>query len=196
MNKKSSKKIEALYKAVMELLLEGREIRTLKVSEITERAGIGKGTAYEYFESREELLWNARNYFRKECIGIIEEKLSHCNSFMEKINCLFDLLDSILEKIKKEALMEICNIFFFFPLMQEAKCDIKQKLHEIVEEAKRGGELKEKFPDEYIVLILAGRILNYIAYRVEYQDNEENLCPPEQIKGYLLENIRSEFYTF
>ena len=62
MEEKLSPKVEALYKAVMELLLEGKEIRKMKVSEITEQAGIGKGTAYEYFESREELLVRALGY--------------------------------------------------------------------------------------------------------------------------------------
>ena len=51
MEEKLSPKVEALYKAVMELLLEGREVRKMKVSEITEKAGIGKGTAYEYFNA-------------------------------------------------------------------------------------------------------------------------------------------------
>lgn len=36
MEEKLSPKVEALYKAVMELLLEGREVRKMKVSEITE----------------------------------------------------------------------------------------------------------------------------------------------------------------
>ena len=45
-------KVLLIYQAVPQMLKEGADINTLKVSEITERAGIGKGTAYEYFSSK------------------------------------------------------------------------------------------------------------------------------------------------
>lgn len=44
-------KVLALYQAVIEFINEGCDINTLKVADITGRAGIGKGTAYEYFSS-------------------------------------------------------------------------------------------------------------------------------------------------
>ena len=40
-------KVKATYQAVILLLMEGADINNLTVSEITGRAGIGKGTAYE-----------------------------------------------------------------------------------------------------------------------------------------------------
>ena len=46
----------AVFRAVLKLLRQGRPLGDLKVSEIAEAAGIGKGTVYEYFPSREELL--------------------------------------------------------------------------------------------------------------------------------------------
>lgn len=49
-------KVKAMYEAVLDLFASGRELSTLKVSEITARAGIGKGTAYEYFSSKEEMI--------------------------------------------------------------------------------------------------------------------------------------------
>ena len=46
-----SQKVLAMYQAVIEFINEGCDINTLKVAVITGRAGIGKGTAYEYFSS-------------------------------------------------------------------------------------------------------------------------------------------------
>ena len=43
----------AVFRAVLHLLRQGRPLGDLKVSEIAEAAGIGKGTVYEYFPSRE-----------------------------------------------------------------------------------------------------------------------------------------------
>mgnify|MGYP001040330034 CR=1 FL=1 len=195
MNKeeKLSPKVEALYKAVIELLLEGREIRKMKVSEITERAGIGKGTAYEYFKSREELLMDALNHCHREWMVSIQSELSRCGGFMEKMSCLFELLDDIMARLKKEALEEICNIFFFYPIFRrEGESGMIGRLYEIVREAKRGGELKEEFPDEYIVLVLSGKLFDYITYYVGVKENIPSECTPEQIRGYLLESIRRE----
>lgn len=55
-------KVEAVFKAVIELLNQGYDVHQLKVSEITKKAGIGKGTAYEYFESKEKMIAGALVY--------------------------------------------------------------------------------------------------------------------------------------
>ena len=190
---KLSPKVEALYKAVMELLLEGREVRQLKVSEITERAGIGKGTAYEYFESREELLVDAMKYVQKTWVVNIWEGLSHYDSFMGKISCLFDMLDDIMKKISREALMEICKILFLSPVVRKEKGCMARGLYDIVETGRRGGELKEELPDEYVVLTLMGKIFGYIFYSAGAKDAESNVCEPAQMKTYLLDSVRTEF---
>lgn len=194
MEEKLSPKVEALYKAVMELLLEGREIRKMKVSEITERAGIGKGTAYEYFESREELLLHALDYQHKVWTENILEELKHKSTFMEKADCLFSMIDHIIKGVKKEALEEICNIFFLSPIFSKKQCGgLTELLYSIVKESKQGSELKEEFPDEYIVLALSGKIFNYITYSIKKRDETERVCGPEQIKTYLLDSLRQEF---
>ena len=56
----------AVFRAVLKLLRQGRPLGDLKVSEIAEAAGIGKGTVYEYFPSREELLRDAMQYSRAQ----------------------------------------------------------------------------------------------------------------------------------
>ena len=55
-------KEKAVYKAVIELFEEGADINNLTVAEITGRAGIGKGTAYEYFSGKEEMIAKAFFY--------------------------------------------------------------------------------------------------------------------------------------
>ena len=57
-----SPKVKALYEAVEELIFENIEVKGIKVSDITERAGIGKGTAYEYFRNKEEIISSALLY--------------------------------------------------------------------------------------------------------------------------------------
>lgn len=191
-----SPKVEALYRAVMELLLEGREVRKMKVSEITERAGIGKGTAYEYFGSREDLLVGALDHFQNAYIESAKEELLRYDSFMGRAGYLFDIVDNVLRKIKKEAMEEICNIFFISPIFRKEKTGCTaQYLYRIVRDGKRGGELREEFPDEYIVLALCGKILDYISYCVREKNGMAGSCTPAEIRDYLLASIRMEFLT-
>ena len=49
-------KARRMFQAVIELIQDNADLSTIKVSDITTRAGIGKGTAYEYFSSKEEIL--------------------------------------------------------------------------------------------------------------------------------------------
>ncbi|MBN1776249.1 MAG: helix-turn-helix transcriptional regulator [Clostridiales bacterium] len=51
-----------LFDAIVKLLNEGRSIHELKVADIASAAGMGKGTAYEYFSSKEEIIRAAIRY--------------------------------------------------------------------------------------------------------------------------------------
>lgn len=55
-------KMRLMFEAVSEFVREQRDISKITVKDITEKAGIGKGTAYEYFSSKEEIIANALMY--------------------------------------------------------------------------------------------------------------------------------------
>lgn len=85
-------KVQALYRAVSELLEEGADATNLKVADIAARAGIGKGTTYEYFKSREELIIKAMlsrmyAYFKR-----VTEKTDAKEQFREKVYVFLDSL--------------------------------------------------------------------------------------------------------
>ena len=118
-------KVVAMNEAVASLWAEGRDLGSLTVSEITSRAGIGKGTAYEYFSSKEEIIATALEYDLKiqlERLIAIEE---HANSFRDILEKLMDWLkdnfqnnsiftiffrhDPIVKKIMSELSDGKCN---------------------------------------------------------------------------------------
>ena len=68
-------KVRMIYQAVTELLAQRADINTIKVSDITARAGIGKGTAYEYFSSRDEIIIMALLYDYGTKIDELEQLL-------------------------------------------------------------------------------------------------------------------------
>ncbi len=80
-----SPKVLQMYRAVSELLRERQDLSGVKVSDITSKAGIGKGTAYEYFSSKEELIANAVVYEYSRKFTRLSEKQDACRNFEEKI---------------------------------------------------------------------------------------------------------------
>lgn len=86
-------KVLAMYQAVIELVRDGADVGSMKVSDITVRAGIGKGTAYEYFSSKEEIITNALAFDvmkkRKELAAIVDGQ----GSFAEKMECILGFIE-------------------------------------------------------------------------------------------------------
>lgn len=85
-------KVRLMYEAVSELVREQNDIGTLKVADITARAGIGKGTAYEYFSSKEELIANALAYEYACKIKELAERAVQRSGFRDRCYCVMDWL--------------------------------------------------------------------------------------------------------
>ena len=92
--KNPPEKVRLMYEAVVQLLKEQRNIGKIKVVDITSKAGIGKGTAYEYFSSKEELIANALVHEYSEKIIALVHKMEKSSSFS---NQFYDILDWIKE---------------------------------------------------------------------------------------------------
>ena len=91
MEKGLAPKVEALYQAIMALFAEGADLNTLTVAEIARKAGIGKGTVYEYFDNKEEMIAGAIYYFATSSCKRMYEKLEEKESLHERMRLFFDL---------------------------------------------------------------------------------------------------------
>lgn len=89
-----------MYQAVVDLVEEDYNINNIKVSDITKRAGIGKGTAYEYFSSKEEIIIKALLYNTYVNIRKVERVLKQELTFQEKYYRLLDFLERYLHQTK------------------------------------------------------------------------------------------------
>ncbi len=89
-----------MYKAVIEIIQENYDINSIKVSDITSRAGIGKGTAYEYFSSKEEIIVKALFYDTYVHILNVEKIIKTDKTFREKYYLLMDYLEEKLQDTK------------------------------------------------------------------------------------------------
>ena len=111
MNHEYQPKEKAIYQAVLALFEEGADINNITVAEITGRAGIGKGTAYEYFSGKEEMIakaffYNGEMFEAQLCEGVYREqtlsdKVNYVLLAMEQqmtsTNCVFRLMHMLTD---------------------------------------------------------------------------------------------------
>ena len=81
-----------VFKAFKNILFSDSDITKITVSEIAKEAGIGKGTVYEYFESKEEIIAKSLIYNFYEEVNILSSKIDENLTFKENCYILFDFL--------------------------------------------------------------------------------------------------------
>jgi len=74
-----------------ELLIE-RDIRDLTISQLTNRAGVGKGTIYEYFENKEDIVFEIITIFMSEYEIKLLDTIESSKSSRDKIYHFFALI--------------------------------------------------------------------------------------------------------
>lgn len=98
MNKEHSPKEQAIYQAVMELFEEGADLNNLTVAEITKKAGIGKGTAYEYFSDKEEMIAKALFYNVEAFCRQLYKRMGKEKNLYDKMNFLLLTMEQQVSK--------------------------------------------------------------------------------------------------
>ena len=91
-------KVQRIYEAISELVQENREIAALKVQEITSRAGIGKGPAYEYFSSKEEIILHAGLWICFQQNRELLKELEKYDNFQSKFMFLLGWMENHKEQ--------------------------------------------------------------------------------------------------
>lgn len=90
------KKQEQIYNAVLRLMAACENPADITISHIADEAGIGKGTVYEYFKSKEEIYAKAFVYLMDQKIGELS-KLLCGKGFQEGF---YAMADYVLDNLK------------------------------------------------------------------------------------------------
>lgn len=171
--KELSPKVQAAYKAVIELFSEGADLNTLTVSEITARAGIGKGTVYDYFSNKEEMLAGALYYEMSVACQELYEKLQGRKNLYEKMEQI--LLDMEAHKREMECAFKVLQLLTdnsqvskkLRELLQKRKDNefpLYQLLKMLVEDELGNGEQISGEDMLYIVMNAISKLVCYAMY--------------------------------
>lgn len=164
-------KVLQLYRAVVRLITEGAEPAKLRVSTITEEAEIGKGTAYEYFDSKEEIVVCAVAYQMQTMMAALEKELLRRRSFREQLEFLLDEISTKEEQNNcffRLVHLMTDNSEFSRQIRRRLESDAfrqyspVQMFRKVLGEAVERGELRRNLPMEYMVYTLGARLLAYM----------------------------------
>lgn len=188
-------KVKAMFEAVLELFASGKGLNSLTVSEITAKAGIGKGTAYEYFSTKEEMIAGALEYEGKKHIRIIYELIESERSFREIIMTGFGLMDGVFGKYRGFAVIikilheDTVNGGDMLTEMKkhEACFGVVKGLVEKVAELARKEHLIQETDYYKIQTAIISQVMGYAAYIV-YQEIYSGV-DSEKAKEVAYENI-------
>lgn len=135
-----------IFNAVLDIINERGINSNITISEIAKRAGIGKGTVYEYFRNKDEIIVESILYLlensNNEIISLDKEKEL---TFKEALTSLIHRLMTSIGK--KEGLY---NLFFSQNLGNVIDLDMKMKL------IKRTQELRLEFDKRLHDIFLMG----------------------------------------
>lgn len=189
MEQEKNEKVIAMYQAVWELIDEGCDIHKVKVSDITSRAGIGKGTAYEYFKSKDELLTKAMQYDYQRYCRSLECRLKEQQSFEEAFYTCFSWLEENTSH-RRFAMQFFKEHKGTLEQEDPPPCDWKQyerTVGKLIELGKKEGLIRKELSFHLAALQVIAQIFGYFIYQEsgQYQDKEE-LC---QAREFFYENL-------
>lgn len=105
-----NEKRQSILDAAISLIMDGRPPSELRMAEIAARAGIGKGTLYEYFDSKEELTEEALADHRRRVFGRLCEAVGAADGPEGKTDALLDFVYATAAGCAKSSVALSCTV--------------------------------------------------------------------------------------
>lgn len=168
-NEYSTKEI-AVFDGVMRLIEQGSDLHAVKVSDIALAAGIGKGTLYNYFQSKEEIITRTILYYLEVQVKSAVERVEAEQSFYCKCRAGLDFLENTARQ-KNNALQ-----FLLFNF--------------------EANEAKNLMDSAGEMLLQRKRQLEDLIMEIATVGSEEGLFPSQQDRSYVFQVFVSALFGF
>ncbi len=157
-------KREQILLAAVEMFLD-KDYYQVTITKIAEQAGVGKGTVYEYFSSKEDLFKESFSHCADTYLQLFRQHLSTDNSLRQT---MYDLISAHLELLRENR-QRLYLLFNERPLsLQELQGWVIEKRREILKSItvllQEGIEAEELRPD--LDVEMAGRLLLAVNFDV------------------------------
>lgn len=189
-------KVEAVFQAVISLLNQGYTADSIKVSMIAKEAGIGKGTVYEYFDSKEEVVADAVIYEVQMTLQEITRKLAEEKEFDQM---LLKILEWIEENYKNKTsfvrLLKMSeqtadvpgNVRAELEKQGHSHCEFHEYMNSLVQYGYEVGSVSQAIPQAMASAAITSGIMMYLLY-LENSKGQEAMSS-EEARRFVVESI-------
>ena len=177
---KKNDKIIAIYHAIEELVAEGADLSSMRVSDIAARAGIGKGTTYEYFSSKEEMIVKAMVYLMESMVKRVLHQMEVLPTFKHKF---IMLLDEMEEKTKQRACilkylgmigdMHLCEQMHDSLSLENEYANPMHIIRQLIKDGQKEGVIGGKYSQAYMEMSMFSRVISFVMFLDEKSYTEQ-----------------------
>ena len=125
-------------------------IKSITISQIAKTAGVGKGTLYDYFKNKEDIVFEIVNILLQQHNELKEKKISKVSSTKEKIKIFSDFFYNEEEAELRELYKDFVSITLSEPNKEmiefQSRCfeEYRRWFKEILQEGIDKGEIIDK----------------------------------------------------
>ncbi|MDE6924332.1 MAG: TetR/AcrR family transcriptional regulator [Acetatifactor sp.] len=188
-------KVLRMYDAVIRLIEEGEDASGIRVSTITDRAGIGKGTAYDYFDTKEDIVACAVVFHIRRIFSMLEQKLQKQDSFEKQLAWLLDEMGR--EGNRKYCFIRMVHILtdnsdFSLQVRQKMMSKSFERYHpvnvfgNILKRGMDRKEIRSDLPMEFMIYTVFSGLLTYM---LSINTEECFRVSPEKMKPFVYQQI-------
>ncbi|SFR84350.1 TetR/AcrR family transcriptional regulator [Anaeromicropila populeti] len=184
-------KVFMIFDGVIEVCNKRQDIKSITVAEIAQAAGVGKGTVYEYFDTKEDLIIKALTYDLIVGLEKLRKVIINGESFRNKIDCGLNWIKENFEKryvlfqaayqngYRKKEPQEIGKLFKIELEGQVLECGAYQDIIDNVMEAGIAEKLIQKPVNKFIsdsaVLYIVISYSNFLLNKEKYADTTDEM---------------------
>lgn len=166
----SEDKKTAVLEAVISLVMEGKSLEALTVSETAVRAGIGKGTVYEYFSSKEEMTAAAVAYYMQRELSAVQKMIPLDQGFQKAVEAA---MSSVAQAIQSRlSFFHMISGFSCFEIKRRLDCQgpapqirdaVQEEIRRILALGRKEKLISTELPAEYQAMCFLGAVGSYLA---------------------------------
>lgn len=181
-----------VFNGVMALSKAGKKIYNVTVQDIARAANMGKGTLYEYFSSKEEILLNTLVYF----LGLENAKAEKISAedicFKDKVFALYDLIiKSFDDGFAMVSQLAVSDDMLSIPKIisenmqhiEQVMTNRKQLIMDILQSGVEEGIISLDFAEDYIIMAITAN-LACLNHCLHLPAAVAGVCQIEQKKQY------------
>ena len=172
MESRRTQREEQICESVLRLWEKQGDLHTITVQQIADAAGLGKGTVYEYFTSREEIFAKAFAYRMEHEFSRLETLLKEAENFEKRLRVLLKAADHLLET--QNVGMQVLSACLgrktdLKKLCAQVDCPYSERVMALLELTIQRGVEEGVFPPprslRYAVLAMLSGLTGYVSYR-------------------------------